>query len=89
MRRKQIKKINKTDTIKKISLYLYLPYEEMVADWKDKAKQSNISISKYFIEHVTNSLQSEEQQPSVETRMNLIKQNIELQTENKNIRKFV
>ena len=89
MGRKISKKPNKTDTIKKRALYVYLPSEEMVADWKEKAKQSKISISKYVIEHVTNSLQSEQEQPSVETRVNIIKQNKALQNENKELLKKI
>jgi len=65
MGRKVCKKQHKTETIKKRALYVYLPSEEMVTDWKGKAEQSHISISKFIIEHVTNSLDGEQQHPSI------------------------
>ena len=57
---------------------MYLPSEEF-SDLKGKTKQSKISISKFVIEHIKNLLQSELYQPSFETRVNLIKQNKDLQ----------
>ncbi len=78
---------SKTDTIKERSLYVYLPHEEMTKEWKHRAEQAGTSISKFIIEHVTNSLNSEKHQPSVETRVNLIKSNKELQAENNDLHK--
>lgn len=82
-------KKSKTETIKDRALYVYLPTKEMVDEWKDKANQTNISISKFIIEHVTNSLNSEANQSSVETRVNLIKKNKQLQIENKELNKKI
>ena len=48
----------KTETIKKRAIYVYLPSEEMVKEWKDLAKKSGVSISKFVQEHVLNSLTS-------------------------------
>lgn len=50
----------KTDTIKERAIYVYLPSERMVAEWKKRAKKQGASISKFVIEHVENSLQQEE-----------------------------
>jgi len=81
------KKHNKTDTIKKRSLYVYLPSEEMVSQWKGKAKDSHQSISKFVIEHVNNSLQQEKDNPTVESRIQLIEDKKQLQEENKELYK--
>ena len=50
---------NKTETIKKRAIYVYLPSEEMVEEWKNLAKKSGVSISKFVQEHVLNSLSQE------------------------------
>ena len=49
----------KTETIKARSIYVYLPSEEMVDDWKEKAKSSGLSISKFVQEHVEKSMNYE------------------------------
>lgn len=51
----------KTDTIKQRAIYVYLPSHEMIAYWKKKAKDANVSISKFVQEHVENSLRQEEE----------------------------
>ncbi|MCK4817948.1 hypothetical protein KA005_19415 [bacterium] len=50
----------KTETIKERAVYVYLPSHEMVNTWKERAERQGISISKFVIEHVENSLQQEE-----------------------------
>ena len=46
----------KTETIKERAIYVYLPTQEMADKWKELAETSNISISKFVIEHVERSL---------------------------------
>jgi uncharacterized protein (DUF849 family) len=50
----------KTETIKDRAIYVYLPSFEMVEDWKSRAEKSRVSISKFVIERVEDSLRSEE-----------------------------
>ena len=52
---------NKTATIKKRRVEIYLPTEEMRADWKERAKKSGIPLSQFVQEHVENSLNQEEE----------------------------
>jgi len=52
--------MGKTETIKQRAIYVYLPTHEVVKRWKDLAKTSGTSISKFVAEHVENSLMQEE-----------------------------
>jgi hypothetical protein len=66
--------MGKTESIKQRSIYVYLPSEEMVEDWKAKAKKSSASISRFVIEHVTNSLRQEEGEEAYKSRAELLQQ---------------
>lgn len=70
----------KTKTIKERSIYVYLPSEEMVGEWKALAEKSGVSISKFVIEHVENSLQ-QEKDSSYLSRADLTKKIRELEGE--------
>jgi hypothetical protein len=52
-------KKSKTETIKKRAIYVYLPSEEMVKEWKELAGKTGTSLSKFVIGHVMNSLGKE------------------------------
>jgi hypothetical protein len=43
------------------AIYVYLPTVGMADQWKSMADKSKISISKFVIEHVENSLKQEEE----------------------------
>ncbi len=62
-------------------MYVYLPSEEIVEEWKSLAKNARTSISKFVFEHVENSLKQEEENSYV-SRAELIKQMKELEEEN-------
>jgi len=66
-------------------VYVYLPSYKMRNQWKDIADESNISLSKFVIEHVTNSLDAEKEKPSKETRVKLIEDKRKLQEQNKEL----
>jgi len=66
--------MGKTESIKQRSIYVYLPSEEMVEDWKAKAKKSSASISRFVVEHVTNSLRQEEGEEAYKSRAELMQQ---------------
>jgi len=75
----------KTETIKERSIYVYLPSHEMVRDWKKQAKKQGVSISKFVIEHVENSLQQEED-PSYSSRGELVNELCKLKDELKDLK---
>jgi len=66
--------LGKTKAINERYLYAYLPSVEMVRDWKGKAKKSNVSISQFILEHVTNSLRQEEGEESYKPRAEMIEE---------------
>lgn len=82
-------KESKTDTIVQRTINVYMPSFEMKEQWKESAEAANQSISKFVIEHVTNSLNHEKETPSVETRLQLIKDNKKLREENKELLKQI
>jgi len=77
----------KTDTIKERAIYVYLPSIEMVQKWKELAEKSGLSISKFVVEHVENSLNQEEDSGIYGSRVELIKQIRELKEENVKLRR--
>jgi len=83
------KKESKTDTIVQRTINVYMPTLEMKEKWKELAEVANQSISKFVIEHVTNSLNHEQENPSVETRIQLIKDKKRLQEENRELLKQI
>ena len=50
----------KTKTIKQRVIYVYLPSLEMVEDWKRRAERAGVSLSKFVIERVEDSIRREE-----------------------------
>ncbi len=79
---KDSKPKTKTETIWKRSMHIYLPTQEMKDHWTNLADSRSQSFSKFVIEQVTNSLNHEKESPSVETRIQLIKDKKQLQNEN-------
>ena len=66
--------MGKTESIKQRSIYVYLPSVELVKDWKVKAKKTGASVSRFVIEHVTNSLRQEEGEEGYKSRAELMQQ---------------
>ena len=81
------KKESKTDTIKQRAIYVYLPTQQMIKKWKEKAEKQNTSISKFVIEHVENSLRQEEDEETYTPRVELLQEIKKLKEENKEQRK--
>ena len=77
----------KTETIKQQAIYVYLPTVEMIDKWKKRADGVGVSISKFVIEHVENSLRQEEGEADYESRLELIEKNKMLQEENLDLQK--
>lgn len=77
----------KTKTIKKRLIYVYLPSLKIVNKWKKLAGEAGVSISKFVMEHVENSLHQEENEGEYTTRLELIHKNKQLVDENVDLRK--
>ena len=63
----------KTETIKKRAIYVYLPSEQMVEEWKSRADKAGTSISKFVTDRVEDSIRKEEGEESYLNRLELIK----------------
>ena len=80
-------KISKTETIKQRSIYVYLPSKEMMQVWKGSAKKQGMSVSKFVIEHVENSLRQEEGEDTFVPRSDLVTQLRTVKEENQELRR--
>ena len=58
----------------KRTAYIYLSSEKELQEWKDRAKKSNIPLSQFVYEHVTNSLRQETGDETYQPRVELIEQ---------------
>ena len=76
----------KTETIKDRAIYVYLPSLEMVEDWKRRADRGDVSISKFVIERVEESVRREEGEEGYLGRMELIKRLRDAEEELKKLR---
>ncbi|MCP8314059.1 MAG: hypothetical protein H3Z53_06775 [archaeon] len=63
----------KTRTIKERAIYVYVPYLEMFKEWKLKADKADVSISKFVIDRVEDSIRREEGEEGYLSRVELIK----------------
>jgi len=63
----------KTETIKKRAIYVYLPSEKMVEDWKSGADKAGVSISKFVLDRVEDSVRKEDGEEGYLSRLELIK----------------
>lgn len=82
--------LGKTETIKERSIYVYLPSMEQKKRWDENARAQGVSVSKFVVEHVENSLRQVED-PSYksigelfqETR--LLREQLEKETREKHV----
>jgi len=63
----------KTETIKDRAIYVYLPSLEIVEDWKRRAEKAGVSISRFVVERVEDSIRREEGDESYLSRAELVK----------------
>lgn len=63
----------KTETIKDRAIYVYLPSLEMVGDWKGRARKAGVSISRFVVEGVEDSIRREEGEEGYLSRLELVK----------------
>jgi predicted RNase H-like nuclease (RuvC/YqgF family) len=77
----------KTETIKKRAIYVYLPSQKMVDNWKIKARKAGTSISKFVIDKVEDSIRKEEGEEGYTSRLELIQKLGDYEEELKKLRK--
>jgi translation initiation factor 2B subunit (eIF-2B alpha/beta/delta family) len=77
---------HKTETIKDRAIYVYLPSFEMAEDWKQRAEKGGVSISKFVIERVEESVGREEGEESYVSRSELIRKLRDAEEELKKVR---
>ncbi|MEM1661110.1 MAG: hypothetical protein QXR17_08265 [Candidatus Bathyarchaeia archaeon] len=63
----------KTRTIKDRAVYVYLPSVEMVEDWRRRAERAGVSISRFVVERVEDSIWREEGEEGYLSRAELVK----------------
>jgi hypothetical protein len=76
----------KTKTIKERAIYVYLPSIEMAEEWKKRAEKAGVSISRFVIERVEDSIRREEGEEGYLSRAELIKRLKEAEEEIKRLR---
>lgn len=69
--------MGRTENIKERAIYVYLPSVEQKEKWERHSEKLGVSISKFVIEYVENSLRQEEE-PDYKSRSDLWKANNEL-----------
>jgi hypothetical protein len=84
-----IKKKSKTETIKERLVYVYLPSDAMVKQWKEASGKADMTLSKFVIEHVNNSLQQEQNKEGFASRAEILDDIKKLQEENKELYKKI
>lgn len=62
------------ESIRQRSIYVYTPSIETIHLWKAKARKAHVSISKFVLEHVSNSLRQEEGEESYKPRVKMIEE---------------
>ena len=66
----------RTGEMKNKAIYVYSKSPQMATEWKTLAKKAGLSISKFIVEHVENSLKSTDN--NVTSRLDLIAENSKL-----------
>ncbi|MDY6958976.1 MAG: hypothetical protein SVK08_07435 [Halobacteriota archaeon] len=74
----------KDKNLKERAVYVYLPSVEQASRWKELAEKHGLSISRFVIEHVENSIQQEED-PEYRPRGDLVNEIRELTEEIKEL----
>jgi len=54
----------KTEIIKQRVIYVYLPSLEMVEDWKRRVEKAGVSLSRFVVERVKDSIRREKGEES-------------------------
>jgi len=76
----------KTCTIKDRAVYVYLPSLEMVEGWRRRAEKAGVSISKFVVERVLDSIRLEDGEEGYLSRAELVKRLRDAEEELKRLR---
>jgi hypothetical protein len=80
--------VSASKKLKERSVYIYLPSTKMADEWKARAQKQDLSISKFVVEHVLDSLRQEEEvEASNVSKVDLATQLRETQEELKKVAK--
>ena len=69
----QKQSLSKTQTIKERTAYIYLPSLEMLEDWKKRSQAAQISLSKFVIDRVEDSIRKDEGKEGYLGRIELVR----------------
>jgi hypothetical protein len=88
--------LSKTRTIKERTAYVYLPSLEMLEDWKKRSRTAKMSLSKFVIDRVEDSVRKDEGEEGYQGRIELLRrlkkaedELKELTSENRMLKKLV
>jgi hypothetical protein len=88
--------LSKTRTIKERTAYIYLPSLEMLEDWKKRSQATKMSLSKFVIDRVEDSVRKDEGEDGYLGRIELLRrlrkvedELKELTSENRMLKKLV
>jgi hypothetical protein len=54
--------VSSSNKLKQRSIYLYLPSTKMAENWKTRAEKQNLSVSKFVVEHVLDSIRAKQKE---------------------------
>ena len=82
--------LGKTETIKERSIYVYLPSLEAKKEWDERARAQGVSVSRFVLEHVENSLRQVEDSSyrsigELLQEVRLLKEQLEKETREKHV----
>ena len=64
---------SKTATIKDRTAYVYLPTSSMLQDWKNRSDKASVSLSKFIMDRVEDSIRKDEGEEGYLSRLELVK----------------
>jgi predicted RNase H-like nuclease (RuvC/YqgF family) len=79
-------KKGRTGTIKERAIYVYLPSLEMVDGWKLRADKAGVSISKFVVDRIEDSIRKEEGEETYLSRLQLVERLRKAEDELKSLR---
>jgi flagellar motility protein MotE (MotC chaperone) len=77
----------KTETIKKRTVYIYLPSFEMVDDWRKRSEAAKTSLSRFVVDRVEDSIRRDEGEEGYLSRLELVKRLKKVEEELKGLTK--
>ena len=82
-------KVSKTETIKERLVYVYLPSDTMVKQWKQASDKADMTLSKFVIKHVNNSIEQEKNRETFASRAEILDKLKKVEEENSELNKKI